>query len=60
MVVVADNLKVTSLKAKYEYLPSWVRSVHTTLKLKKYMGNCLPQGSNAGNRAQEPKNVGYR
>jgi uncharacterized protein YbbK (DUF523 family) len=55
MVVVADNSEVTSLKGKYEYLPSWVRSVHTTLKLKNTWVIVCPKVQTRANVPKNPK-----
>jgi hypothetical protein len=57
MVLVTVNAQVASLKAKYEYLTSWVRLVTHHMELEKYVGKQWPQGRNVGERrnmAQQP------
>jgi hypothetical protein len=56
MVLVTVNAQVASLKAKYEYLPSWVRLVHTTWNLKNMWANSGPKAGTWENGKTWPNN----
>ncbi len=56
MVLVTVNAQVASLKAKYEYLPSWVRLVHTTWNLKNMWANSGPKAETWENGETWPSN----